>query len=232
MHPESIKSERKIKLLMAQFESVKKSLHVLLPRRYFKLQSWMRKWQKKIVIALNNWEPCQGHPQLYIWGPSRCGKTKFIEYLFSAERENGQIFTPHVLDNGSISSYQYEGFDERKHTLTIADEFNWTRMNIDQWRKASENMLLTQERKYKDPMTFRMNGFYIMISNLPPESYRSLNKEGYINDSIENRIHVIKCKRFEGSDHFLSLMKNKIAGKLKFLLKHVNIVFIFTTIKS
>lgn len=100
-------------------------------------------------------------------------------------------------------------------------------MNIDQWLKATENMLLTQEQKYKDPMTFRMSGFYIMISNLPPESYRSLRKEGYINESIENRINIIKCKGFEGSDHFFSLMKNKIAGKLKFLFKHVNMLFIF-----
>ena len=58
------------------------------------------------------------------------GKSKFIRHLFYAQYENSEVFTPHTLE-GSISKYQYSGYSAREHTMTVADEFDWRKMNID-----------------------------------------------------------------------------------------------------
>lgn len=87
--------------------------------------------------------------------------------------------------------------------MTVADEFDWRRMNIDAWRIGVEGGIITQENKYSNVQRIRLSGLYIMISNHRPETISQLDLDDEVERSILERLDPIEAKIFPNSDKFL-----------------------------
>ncbi len=215
LHPIVQENSRDLKSLQSQFTLYIKSLQVLIPFKPFKLTGESN-WVEDLKIYCNSWKP--GMPQPYIYGEPSTGKTSCINrLLFKAQLEKGQIFTPHVEDDG-VAKRQYDGYNSRRHTMTLVDEFSFLKMNIDAWKLAKEGHVFSIEMKYKDVQRIKMTGLYIMLSNMPPDHYKQLNLSKSVEDSIVKRIHVIKATTFEGSKELFESLDEQQSSKFSIIL--------------
>lgn len=62
--------------------------------------------------------------------------------------ENGEVFCLTYWKMGQkTSKYQYCDNDESRHSMILADEFDFSHMNIEQWHIGDENGVITQDYK-------------------------------------------------------------------------------------
>ena len=154
----------------------------------------LNEWKQKIISWWNDWAVNGFHEkkkQLYLWGPSNTGKTRFIRQILSRgiqvrnQQQNTNrdqqpqatcdryayeqhIFSPTPHD----FKYSWQEFDPRVHSVMKIDEFCINEYNVNDFKKALEGESIVSNNKGVSARRTRLQMPMIVISNhdLPDES--------------------------------------------------------------
>jgi GTPase SAR1 family protein len=185
------KSANKIRESYREFfmQHTVKIEHYLILNKYFG-------WQKKVVDWYNQFIATAGSDtqikQLYLYGNSGCGKSSFINHLFG-KRFDSQIFRP--ITGQDSKKYQWESFSSKIHSLVLFDEFDFSQIDLDKWKKACEGIKFQQlVRNSSEGNLVEVNCPIIMISNYEPlENVRQTSEH----HPILKRIVVIQVDEID-----------------------------------
>lgn len=151
---------------------------------FIRIQAWQEEiltWYNRQIIAMKkNMIP---HPkQLFIWGPSRCGKSMMVDKLCSNSRA---IYKP------TNTKFPFGSFDPLLHKLIKFENFDLKRnmMSMDQLLSLLEGAEFSADRKHRDHFTIRVKIPIIFISNFPPD----LDNPDPVVNAFFNRFSIVEA---------------------------------------
>lgn len=151
---------------------------------YASIQPWqeqiMRWYGRQLLAMANNINP---HPKaIFIWGPSRTGKSMTVDKLCSNTRA---IYKP------TNTRFPFGCFDPLLHKIIKFEDFDLKRnqMPMDQLLSLLEGAEFSADRKHSDHFTIAVKIPIIFISNFPPE----INSEDPVIKAFFNRFSIVEA---------------------------------------
>lgn len=147
----------------------------------------LQEWEIQVIQWWNDWVSTGFRPkkkQLYLWGPSNTGKSHLINKILKQcipveDAENQAVvddeyaYEEHVYrPTPHDDRFAWEGFDERKFSVMVIDEFETKDYNVNDLKKILEGQPVVAGRKGASSRRIRLQMPMIIISNnrLPDES--------------------------------------------------------------
>lgn len=173
-------------------------------------------WQEKVIDWWNDWI-INGYKhkkkQLFLWGGSNTGKTRFIRNLIktSYNQQHNQpsqsINDENDIDDSDAEEEEYESqifcplanekrfawqdFEPNLFNLVLIDEFDINEYNLTELKKVLAGESLIANRKGQSSRKFKLKMPMIIISNVrPPANDLSSQLQGVI-----ERLQVVRADR-------------------------------------
>ncbi len=165
--------------------------------------NYKKSWQKDVILWLNSWLEHKNTPQkdrrcLYLYGDSNTGKTSFIHELLKKQFDSNCVFLPLIADNQK--AYQWDGYDNSIYACTVFDEFEFSHVNLDNWKKCVDGDSFKVFVKFSCNRQISVNRPIIIISNYSIEEWREKTSPSQrVYNSIINRCHFVEAKVDKGN---------------------------------
>ncbi len=111
------------------------------------------------------------------------------------------MFVP-LTSGPNAKQYQYAGFDPRKHSLIVADEFTYECYDVNKWKLVVEGRIISQDVKYQNPSLLRIKCPIVHLSNVSAESQIRDHYDQFTGNSLLKRIVQIDAVAFDGDQNY------------------------------
>ena len=149
------------------YHSIRDDMFVKIPHRPIRndFHGWMFEmveWYNDFITAPASRKKKR---QMYVYGSTNSGKTRFFEYLFAPLIDNDQKFEPCKTQVKNNFSWQYANYNPRRHNLAYFEEANFKEYHQSLLKSVLEQRPFAQQKHYSTPVQVVMDFPIVFNSN-------------------------------------------------------------------